>query len=160
MVEAIADAALPPLLELFYDRVRRDAELGPVFDSAVHDWPAHLQRLAAFWSSVMLTSGRYKGNPMLMHLKHGDIITDAMFARWLVIWQETTDELLPASAALAMQAKAQRIAERLQIALKIYSIPKNPITSSALADADASRLLRDDACPDGRLSPLPIRGHS
>jgi hypothetical protein len=65
------EAALPALLDRFYARVRADAELGPVFNDAVEDWSRHLATLADFWSSVMLTSGRYKGNPMQAHLKHG-----------------------------------------------------------------------------------------
>jgi hemoglobin len=28
-----------------YSRVRSDAELGPVFNDAVHDWPPHLKTI-------------------------------------------------------------------------------------------------------------------
>ena len=48
--------------------------LGPIFNNAIADWPEHLEKLTAFWSSVMLTSGRYKGNPMAAHLKHREAI--------------------------------------------------------------------------------------
>ena len=40
-----------------------------------------------------------------------------MFDRWLAIWAATTDELMPPAAAAALQAKAARIAESLQLAL-------------------------------------------
>ncbi len=114
----IEEAALPALLDRFYARVREDAELGPVFNAVVHDWPEHLKRLAAFWSSVMLTTGRYKGNPMMKHLVHADRIAPEMFERWLAIWEETTAEILSPRAATAMQAKAHRIAESLQLAIR------------------------------------------
>jgi hemoglobin len=113
----IDEAGLERLIPLFYDRVRADPLLGPLFNDAVHDWPEHLERLAAFWSSVMLTSGRYKGNPMQAHLKHGPSLTPAMFDRWLQLWAEATDEMMPPAAAAALQAKAARIAESLQLAL-------------------------------------------
>lgn len=113
----IDEAGLQRLIPLFYARVRADAELGPVFNDAVHDWPGHLDKLVAFWSSVMLTSGRYKGNPMIAHLKHKARITPALFDRWLALWRETTDEVMPPAAAAALQAKAARIAESLQLAL-------------------------------------------
>ena len=113
----IDDPALERLIPLFYRRVRDDAELGPVFNDAVDDWPEHLDKLVAFWSSVMLTSGRYKGNPMIAHLKHKPRITPQLFDRWLALWAQTTDEVMAPPAAAALQAKAARIAESLQLAL-------------------------------------------
>ncbi|WP_298670573.1 group III truncated hemoglobin [uncultured Sphingomonas sp.] len=113
----IEEAALERLIPAFYARVRDDAELGPVFNDAIADWPEHLDKLVAFWSSVMLTSGRYKGNPMFAHLKHKLRITPALFDRWLALWKETTDEMMSPDAAAALQAKAGRISESLQLAL-------------------------------------------
>ena len=117
METEIDEAGLERLIPLFYARVRADALLGPVFNDAVHDWPEHLDRLVAFWSSVMLTSGRYKGNPMVAHLKHKPSLAPEMFERWLALWAEVTEEVMPAAAAAALQAKAARIAESLQLAL-------------------------------------------
>ena len=115
--DQIGEAALERLIPAFYDRVRADADIGPLFNAAVHDWADHLEKLVAFWSSVMLTSGRYKGSPVAEHLKHQAAITPAMFDRWLAIWADTTNELLAPAAATALQAKAARIAESLQLAL-------------------------------------------
>jgi len=65
----------------------------------------------------MLTSGRYKGNPMAAHMKHRDRLTPDLFGRWLALWNATAAEAMPAAAAAALQAKAARIAESLQLAL-------------------------------------------
>ena len=111
------DAGLEALVRAFYDRVRGDAELGPIFNDAIDDWPQHLGKLSAFWSSVMLTSGRYKGQPVPAHMKHSDRITPALFDRWLGLWEQTTEELMEQDAALALQEKAARIAESLQLAM-------------------------------------------
>ncbi len=120
-VPMLDEAALPALLARFYDKVRRDSDLGPLFDDAVHDWPGHLDRLGEFWSSVMLASGRYKGNPVAVHLPHARRITPEMFERWLALWAETTSEMLPGAVAAAMQARARRIAETLQAALRAHA---------------------------------------
>ncbi|HEX9954299.1 MAG TPA: DUF1971 domain-containing protein, partial [Allosphingosinicella sp.] len=94
-----------------------DALLGPVFGAAVADWPEHLQKLGAFWSSVMRTTGRYKGSPMGAHLRHAASIKPEMFDRWLTLWRETAaEELAPEDAAAAIE-KAERIAESLKLAL-------------------------------------------
>jgi hemoglobin len=112
---AILESELATLVGRFYARVRRDPEIGPLFNVAIHDWDAHLLKLAAFWSSVVLASGRYKGNPMAAHLKFR--ITPAMFERWLMLWDRTVEELFEPSAARQLCAKAHRIAESLQLAL-------------------------------------------
>lgn len=116
-VPGLDEAELARLVDAFYARVRADAELGPVFNDAIHDWPAHLETLTAFWSSVMLSSGRYKGRPVPAHVRHRARITPALFDRWLALWAETTDALMPPEAAALLQEKAQRIGESLQLAL-------------------------------------------
>lgn len=108
------------LVPEFYARVRRDALLGPIFNGAIDDWPHHLEKLKAFWSSVMLTSGRYKGNPMQAHVRHDTAMTGEAFVRWLGLWRETTDDLLSPAAAAAFQDKADRIAESLQLGIQFY----------------------------------------
>lgn len=119
MGSTLDERQLPDLLDRFYARVRADALLGPLFNDAVRDWPHHLARLCDFWSSVMLTSGRYKGNPIMMHLNHAARIEPTMFDRWLALWREVTDTMLPVEVAILMQAKAARIAESLKIALQL-----------------------------------------
>ena len=116
-IEGITEERLSELVDLFYGRVRKDDLIGPVFNRAIDDWPEHLERLKAFWSSVMLTSGRYKGRPLPAHVKHGDSIRQASFDRWLELWREATEEVLPPAAAAAMQEKAGRIAESLSLGI-------------------------------------------
>lgn len=114
----LEEAALLPVIKLFYERVRSDKLLGPVFESAIPDWDDHHARLVDFWSSVMLTTGRYKGNPVALHLRHADALTPEAFGRWLSLWAETTEQLLSMPVAHAMQAKADRIAQSLQLAVQ------------------------------------------
>lgn len=111
------ESRLRELVDAFYARIRADAALGPIFNDAIHDWPEHLEKLAAFWSSVMLASGRYKGRPVPAHMKHRDRITPELFDRWLALWAQTTNERMAPEVARALQAKAARIAESLQIAM-------------------------------------------
>jgi truncated hemoglobin YjbI len=47
-------------------------------------------------------------------------ITPAAFARWLELWGETTNELLPPDTAAAMQDRAWRIAESLSLGIQFY----------------------------------------
>jgi len=113
----IPDEDLQRLVDLFYARVREDELIGPVFNGAVHDWPEHLVKLGAFWSSVINRSGRFKGNPMAAHLKHKSAIDPAMFERWLQLWRETASVTLPPHGAELVIDRAERIAESLQLGL-------------------------------------------
>ncbi|WP_423141798.1 group III truncated hemoglobin [Parablastomonas sp. CN1-191] len=114
----ITEDDIARLVPLFYERVRADPVLGPIFEAAIEDWDHHLRKLEAFWSSVMLTSGRYKGQPMVAHLRHADHMGRANFERWLGLWKTVTEEVLPPAAANAFQLRADRIAESLQLGLQ------------------------------------------
>ena len=108
---------LGTLVDSFYAKVREDDLIGPVFNCAIEDWPEHLVTLRAFWSSIMLTTGRYKGNPMAAHLRQAGAIEPGMFDRWLDLWRETARDTLEDADAAAVIAKAERIAESLKLAL-------------------------------------------
>ena len=44
----IDEESLSRLVPLFYDRVRQDPELGPIFNDAISKWPEHLKKLVSF----------------------------------------------------------------------------------------------------------------
>ena len=113
----ITEDEIAGLVDAFYAKVREDARLGPVFNAAIDDWPRHLVKLQAFWSSVMLTTGRYKGSPMAAHIAHANAIDPAMFDRWLALWRTTARERLAPELAESIIAKAERIGESLKLAL-------------------------------------------
>lgn len=114
---APTDAQIRGLIDAFYERVRADARLGPIFAAHVDDWDAHSARLTDFWSSLMLSSGRYKGNPFGMHQPFAGDLDEALFDRWLDLWAMTTAEHFPAEIAAAFQHKARRVAESLKAGL-------------------------------------------
>ena len=124
----MTDADLQNLVNRFYAAVRKDDLIGPLFNSAIDDWPEHLEKLGAFWSSVMLTSGRYKGSPMTAHLRHAARIEPTMFDRWLELWRVHARAELAPAAAEAVIGKAERIAESLQLGL--WFKPGTPQLSS------------------------------
>ena len=119
--DTVSEAALRGLVESFYGRVRDDALIGPVFNGAIDDWSEHLAKLQAFWSSVMLGTGRYKGRPMPAHIKHASAISAASFERWLALWAETTGALFEPGPAAVLQEKAARIAESLSMGISFHT---------------------------------------
>ncbi len=114
----LTEEQIAALLDLFYTRVRADAELGPVFARAIgeDEWPAHIANIQDFWSAVMLKSGRYKGNPLQVH-KEVAGISPALFGRWLALFDEACRDVLPPELAVEMHGRAVQIAESLKAGL-------------------------------------------
>jgi hemoglobin len=116
-LDHVSEDSIRRLVDGFYAKVRRDPDLAPIFLRAIPgDWGPHLNKMYAFWSSVMLTTGRYKGNPVVKHLAIPGI-RPALFERWLALFNETSAELFDDAVSAEFQAKAARIAESLQLAL-------------------------------------------
>jgi hemoglobin len=113
--DGITEPAITALVTRFYGKARRDPMIGPLFETAVDDWNEHIEKLSDFWSSVMLTTGRYKGNPMAAHLKHP--LELAFFERWMALWRETTGEVFAPDEAARFDLKAKNIAASLKLAL-------------------------------------------
>lgn len=108
----IDEPMIRQLVHAFYDRVRADALLGPIFAARISDWTPHLERMCTFWSSVMLMSGRYHGRPMPAHAPLP--INAAHFDHWLRLFTATAHEVCPQAAAEQFVAKAHAIAESLE----------------------------------------------
>lgn len=113
----ISEDAIRRLVDAFYAKVRRDPELAPIFERAIPgDWGPHLATMRGFWSSLMLSSGRYKGNPLAAHQRL-DGMAPPLFDRWLELFGTTCEELFDEDVADAFRAKAERIAEGFKLAL-------------------------------------------
>jgi hemoglobin len=115
------ESQIEDLVATFYARIRRDAELGPIFTRVIgDDWAPHLKTMCSFWSSVMLTSGRYKGRPIPAHIKIAEI-EPQHFARWLKLFAKTAHDLFEAPLAEAFIERAQRIAESFKLAFAFHA---------------------------------------
>jgi hemoglobin len=117
------------LVDAFYDRVRADALLDPIFDGVAHvDWAVHLPKMYAFWESVLFGATGYKGNPLAVHralarqtpegpaAARGSegVLTAHEFARWLELFHASVDELFAGPIAEEAKGRASRIAVVMQ----------------------------------------------
>jgi hemoglobin len=50
------------LVDTFYDKVREDKLIGPIFDERIQDrWPQHLAKMYTFWQTILLGEHTYYG---------------------------------------------------------------------------------------------------
>lgn len=111
----IDEAMIERLVRTFYGKAREHPRLGRVFGRALgEDWEPHMRKLVDFWSSIMLTSGRYRGRPIPAHARLPDLRPDD-FDVWLTLFREVAIETCPAGAAAAFIDKAERIAASMML---------------------------------------------
>lgn len=110
------DAVLHELVHRFYDRVRADPMLAPIFAARITNWGPHLERMVAFWSSVALMTGRYHGAPVLAHTSLP--VNGAHFEQWLTLFRQTARETCPPAGAAHVIERAERIAQSLHMAVQ------------------------------------------
>ena len=115
------DAAYIALLvDRFYERIRADEVLGPIFNARITDWPKHLHQMKHFWASVLHASGTFTGNPMAKHIAI-DNIEAPEFQRWLMLFDETLKAIEPHPQASQMvAARARQIADSLLTGIRIH----------------------------------------
>lgn len=105
------------LVEDFYEKIREDDLLGPIFAERIVDWPPHLARMKAFWRSVLHNSGEFSGNPMLKHLAIPGLELHH-FARWLELFYETLRQAEgDCEATQLVGGRARMIADSLLTAI-------------------------------------------
>ena len=103
------EADIRRFVERFYAAVRQDPELGPIFDARIAGaWPEHLDRMVDFWSSILLGSARYRGNPLDKHAAVPEI-RSAHYDRWLALFETVLLAELAEPIARDVVARAHRM---------------------------------------------------
>lgn len=114
------EAGVKIVVDRFYDLVRQDKLLAPVFDSKIADaqWPHHLGQMYDFWSAMLLGTGRYEGRPMPKHLAIPQL-ADEHFIRWLILFKQTVETTCHPTTAAIFIDRAERIAQSFRLAIAL-----------------------------------------
>lgn len=115
------------LVHNFYDRIRQDDTLGPIFNAHIHNWDEHLARMVSFWSSMLLGAGTYDGTPMPKHIALPGLSAE-LFQHWLSLFGETADALPNPALAQRAQELAQRVARSLWFGYQLHQRPDRPVS--------------------------------
>ena len=105
------------MVDTFYEGIRSDKQLGPVFDSKIADWSTHLPTMYSFWDSILFGTADYRGNPFAKHMNLP--VEHAHFERWIEIFIATIDRLFAGPKADQAKAAAKSIAHSFQLRMGI-----------------------------------------
>jgi hemoglobin len=116
--DALNERIIRDVVHGFYDAIRSDDLLGPVFTAAIapEAWPAHLDKMCDFWSSMLMKTARYDGRPLPPHLRMSGL-SEEHFRRWLTLFRSTVKRLCPPDVAALFIDRAMRIAHSFRLAV-------------------------------------------
>lgn len=107
------------LVDSFYDRVRADTLLGPVFEARIQNsWPQHLEKMYRFWQTVLLGERTYEGSPFPPHAQLP--IDHQHFAQWMQLFTATIDAMFAGDITEEAKWRAARMAEMFEMKLAHY----------------------------------------
>lgn len=108
------------LVATFYEKVRADDLLGPVFDLRIPEdqWPKHLDVLYNFWEAVIFGEIAFNGNPFPKHIGLG--IQQKHFDRWIHLFHATIDDHF--QGVKADEVKEKSLKMRILFEHKLKSI--------------------------------------
>jgi len=102
-IENIED--IKQLVYIFYERIRENDLLGPVFNHVIKDkWPEHLAKMVSFWQTILLYEHTYSGSPFPPHAQLP--IDKIHFETWVELFQQTVDQLYIGEKASAAKSRA------------------------------------------------------
>ncbi len=116
------------LVNSFYDKVRDDQLIGPVFNERIQDrWPEHLAKMYTFWQTVLLGEHTYYGSPFPPHAQLP--VEHHHFQRWLSLFSDTLRELFTGEKAKEALWRADKMAEMFEYKIEHF---KNNSSKSLL----------------------------
>ncbi|TWG49982.1 hemoglobin [Aminobacter sp. J15] len=116
--EVLDETMIHAVVHGFYDQIRSDDLLGPIFNNAIADadWPHHLAKMCDFWSSTLLRTGRYDGRPLPPHLAIPEL-GEQHFRRWLKLFRSTVQRVCPPEVATLFMDRALRVSHSFRLAI-------------------------------------------
>jgi hemoglobin len=155
------------LVYAFYDRVRVDPLLGPVFEQKLAGrWDEHLPKMCTFWASLVLGAKQYRGNVQQAHQPLPGI-EPQHFSHWLYLFLDTVESRYEPAATVRFMEPALRIAQSLQLSRFgwDYTIPAEQQALLARVAPPRRRGSEDDTSdemtrPRGEPFPAKIIGRS
>ena len=107
-IENIQD--VKTLVDSFYQQVREDDLIGPVFQSIIaNNWDMHLEKMYRFWQTVLLKEHTYYGSPFRPHANLP--VEKRHFDRWITLFTRTVDTQFEGKKAEEAKWRAGRMAE-------------------------------------------------
>lgn len=106
-IENIEDIKV--LVDTFYGRVQQNEFIGPIFNSKLDGrWPEHIEKMYAFWQTILLEEYTYRGKPFPPHAQLP--VEGEHFEEWKRVFNATVDELFEGKISDEAKWRAEKMA--------------------------------------------------
>ena len=117
--DIITSEDIKTLVDAFYEKVRRDELLSPIFNGRIQNrWPQHLEKMYSFWQTVLINKPTYSGSPFPPHAQLP--INRSHFEKWIELFISTIDELFKGDKSTEAKWRAGKMAEMFQNKIEYY----------------------------------------
>ena len=107
------------LVDTFYEKVRKDDLIGPIFNEKIQDrWPRRLEKMYTFWQTILLGEHTYFGSPFPPHANLP--VSHQHFEKWMELFTKTIDELFTGEKANDAKWRAGKMAEMFESKIEYY----------------------------------------
>lgn len=105
------------LVDAFYNKVQNDELLSPIFNKRIEDrWPGHLEKMYAFWQTVLLDERTYYNSPFPPHAQLP--VDHIHFQRWMELFTATVDSLFEGEKATEAKWRAAKMAALFEVKIE------------------------------------------
>lgn len=114
-------------VDTFYAELMKDKKLADVFTDLAHvNFSYHLPVMYNFWENIILCTGTYEGNPMLLHKHLHEIgpLNGIHFRHWDKIFARTLDTLFAGPKTIL--AKKRGLAISAVLRKRVLHSDKSP----------------------------------
>ncbi|TKX30463.1 truncated hemoglobin Ctb [Campylobacter estrildidarum] len=121
--DTINQENIATLMEIFYEKIRKDENLGPIFNKAIgtsnEQWKEHKAKIGNFWAGMLLGKGDYNGQPLKKHLDLPPFPQE-FFEIWLKLFEESLNKIYNEEIKNMILQRANMIASHFQNMLYRY----------------------------------------
>ncbi|MBI3883351.1 MAG: group III truncated hemoglobin [Sphingobacteriales bacterium] len=106
-------ADIEMLINAFYTKVKKDETIGFIFNDVIKiNWEHHTPLIIDFWETILLDNPIYKNNAMEVHydINKKTPLQQHQFDQWLLLFNETVDELFEGKISMLAKTRAKSIA--------------------------------------------------
>ena len=93
------------MVNSFYEKVRQDDLIGPIFNEVIEDWEPHLMKMCGFWQSILLNEPSYSGRPFPPHIKLN--VGKEHFERWVSLFVANVQDQFEGDRATEAKKRAK-----------------------------------------------------
>jgi hemoglobin len=111
------------MVDTFYQNIRKDHLLGPIFNEKISDWEPHLETMYKFWEKLLFSTGEYSSNPFAKHINLQ--VDKEHFATWIKLFSQNIDDNFRGPKADEAKRLARNIAATFQLRMGIDGYDKD-----------------------------------